>query len=137
MKESTGSLKAYFIFLGVVYSLDSIGSLAFVSQNIFLLVSWAFSLVFGTAYLYTGLSLRKLLVRSPHRINLVIYASLVQQFLSFIFKLIFIGLQPRDFISLSISVVIAVYLLFQVRRLSKIEQSRAESQVELSNSDFD
>ena len=137
MKESIGSLKAYFIFLAVVYFLGSIGSLALVSQSRFFLISWAFALSFGMAYLYTGLSLRKLLLRSPQRIHLVIYASLVQQVLSFILQLLFIGLRLREFISLSISVAIAVYLLFQVRRLSKIEQTRAASQLELENSDLD
>ena len=137
MKESVGSLKAYFIFFAVLYLLGSIGSLSLVSQNVFVLVSWAFQLAFGMAYLSTGLSLRKLLVQSPNRINLVIYASLVQQVFSFIFQFLFIGLQPRDFISLSIAVAVAVYLLFQVRRLSKIEKSRAESKSELYNSDFE
>lgn len=137
MKESVGSLKAYFIFLAVLYLLGSISSLAWVSQNIFLLVSWAIGLAFGMAYLYTGLSLRKLLVRSPHLINIVIYASLVQQVLSFVLQILFIGFQTQQLIGLSISVAIAIYLLCQVRRLSEVEKSRAESKADLPNSDFD
>jgi hypothetical protein len=127
MKETVGSLKAYFIvvsILGIIGSLVALGS----SQiNPLFLVTGLIGLAFSVAYLYIGITLRKLLVESPKLIDNMLLASMAYQVITFLLSLLN-GFQTGLVIQLAIALLLLWYLLANVRRLSKEVKSKVQSE---------
>ncbi|HEY9611038.1 hypothetical protein [Allocoleopsis sp.] len=127
MRETVGSLKAYFIVVAVFGFLGSTSSLSLSSFSPLFLIVGLIGLVFSIAYFYIGISIRKLLVNSPNTINNVILASMAYQVINFLLTLLR-GLQPASIISLAIGLLITWYLLNSVNRLASQERSKTKAE---------
>ena len=126
MKETVGSLKAYFIFISIIGFISDIRLISIASQNN--LIVWiicSIGILFSVAYLYIGITLRKLLVESPQLINNMIYASMVYLVINFLLSLL-AGFQANAIMQLVLGLLITWYLLKNVKRLSQMEKSRAK-----------
>jgi hypothetical protein len=127
MKETVGSLKAYFIvvsILGIIGSLVALGSLQI---NPVFLVTGLIGLAFSVTYLYIGITLRKLLVESPKLIDNMLLASMAYQVITFLLSLLN-GFHTGLVIQLAIALLLLWYLLANVRRLSKEVKSKVQSE---------
>jgi hypothetical protein len=144
MRETVRSLKAYFIVIAVLGLIKSISTLSFIviavlsfRESISTLPFWSHSplfliisligLAFALAYLYIGISLRKLLAESPKTINNVILASMAYQVLNFLSSLLN-GVQVASIVQLAIGLLITWYLLNSVKRLSVEENAKTRAE---------
>ncbi len=127
MRESVGSLKAYFIVIAVLSALGSVSVLGSASSNLVLLIAGIISLAFAAAYFYIGISLRKLLTESPKLIEMCLYINIAYQVFMFLLGLLR-GFQVGSVIQLSIVLLIIWYLLVNVRRLSEEVRSKIGSE---------
>lgn len=125
MRETVRSLKAYFIVIAVLGLIGSISTLSLSSVNPLFLIIGLIGLAFALAYLYIGISLRKLLVDSPKTINNVILASMAYQVLNFLLSLLN-GVQVASIVQLAIGLLITWYLLNSVKRLSLEENAKSK-----------
>jgi hypothetical protein len=124
MRETVGSLKAYFIVVAVLGLLGSIGTIAASHISPLFLIIGLIGFAFSVAYLYIGFMLRKLLIESPKLINNIILASMVYQIINFLLSLLG-GFQIGLVIQLTIGLLITWYLLNSTKRLSQEEKSKA------------
>jgi CBS domain containing-hemolysin-like protein len=123
MKESVGSLRAYFIVVGLLSGYDNYQLLTVASGNIILLVLGLIGMALSIASLYIGISLPKLLVESPKLITTVLLCAL--GFLVVTSLLILsLGAITAALIRLVIGSLIIWYLFNSVRRLSAEERSK-------------
>ena len=127
MKETVGSLKAYFIVVAVLGGLGSVPLLGAGAINPLFPILGLVGLAFCCAYFYIGIMLRKLLLESPQLVNKVILASMVYQVLNFLLSLTG-GLQLSAIFQLIIGLLLTWYLLNSVKRLS--QEERAKTRVE-------
>ena len=127
MRETVRSLKAYFIVISVLGLIGSINLLSLFSLNPLFLIFGLIGLAFALAYLYIGISLRKLLVDSPKIINSVILASMAYQVLNFLLSLLN-GVQVASIVQLAIGLLITWYLLNSVKRLSSEENDKIRAE---------
>ena len=144
MRETVRSLKAYFIVIAVLGLIKSISTLSFIviavlsfRESISTLPFWSLSplfliigligLAFALAYLYIGISLRKLLAESPKTIKNVILASMAYQVLNFLLTLLK-GVQVASIVQLAIGLLITWYLLNSVKRLSVEENAKTRAE---------
>lgn len=123
MRETVGSLKAYFILVGVLGLIGNIGAIAASQVNPLFLISGLIGLAFSGAYLYIGIMLRKLLVESPKLVKNFILASMAYLIVDFLLTLLG-GDQTNSVIRLAIGLLITWYLLSNVKRLSQEEKSK-------------
>lgn len=123
MKESVGSLRAYFIVVGLFSGYDNYQLLRVASGNIILLVLGLLGLALSIASLYMGISLPKLLVESPKLITTVLLFALG---LLVVTSLIILsaGFVTPALIRLVIGSLIIWYLFNSVKRLSAEERSK-------------
>ncbi len=127
MRETVGSLKAYFIVVAVLGLLGSTNWLALSSVSPLFMIIGLIGLAFSIAYLYIGISIRKLLVNSPNIINNVILASMAYQVISFLLTLLNGFLLP-SIIRLAIGLLITWYLLNSVKRLASEERAKTKGE---------
>jgi hypothetical protein len=127
MKETVGSLKAYFIVVAVFGLIGSIGTITASQINPLFLIVGLIGFAFSLAYLYMGVMLRKLLVESPGIIKNVILVSMIYQLINFLLSLL-AGFQIVSIINLAIGLLITWYLLNSAERLSQEEKSKLRSQ---------
>jgi hypothetical protein len=127
MKETVGSLRAYFILVSVLGIAGSVMTLGALQVNPLFLVTGLIGLAFSVAYLYVGISLRKLLVESLGLIESLLFASMTYQLIIFLLTL-FNGFQTGSVIQFAVSLLILWYLLSSVRRLSKEIESKVQSE---------
>lgn len=125
MRETVRSLKTYFIVIAVLGLIGSISSLPLWSLSPLFLIFGLIGLAFALAYLYIGISLRKLLAESPKTINNVILASMAYQVLNFLLSLLN-GVQVASIVQLAIGLLITWYLLNSVKRLSLEENAKTQ-----------
>jgi membrane associated rhomboid family serine protease len=129
MRESVGSLKAFFIVIGL---LGVFGSYRVLTQpqttiDVISLIFIVIGIGFSIAYLYIGISLRKLLVESPKIVTTVIFANIASEVLNFLLSLSQ-GFQVGSLVGLAIALLINWYLFSSVVRLSREEKSKRENQ---------
>ena len=124
MKESVGSLKAYFIVVSVLGVMGSLTTLGASPVTPLFLVIGLIELGFSVAYLYIGITLRKLLVKSPKLLNNILLASMAYQVITFLLNLLN-GLQIGLVIRLAIGLLLLWYLLTNVKRLSQEVKSNS------------
>jgi hypothetical protein len=127
MKETVGSLKAYFIVVSILSIIGSLVALGSSQINPLFLVTGLIGLAFSVAYLYIGITLRKLLVESPKLIDNMLLASMAYQVITFLLSLLN-GFQTGLVIQLAIALLLLWYLLANVRRLSKEVKSKVQSE---------
>lgn len=123
MKETVGSLRAYFIVIAILGLARNIGFVG-VSQHLILLAIALIRIALSMAYLYIGISLEKLIVDSPGLIKNVIFASMAYQVINFLLVNFLGGFQTVLFIQLGVGLLITLYLLSSVKRLSEEEKSK-------------
>lgn len=124
MKETVGSLRAYFIVIAIIIGLA--GNIGFVGglQHLILLAIGLVGIGLSMAYLYIGIALRKLLVESPNLVTGVIIASIAYQIINFLLVNLLGGFQTVLLIQLGIGLLITWYLLSSVKRLSEEERTK-------------
>jgi hypothetical protein len=121
MKESVGSLRAYFIVVALLAGFQNAALLVRSQGNIIIVIIAL--LGFAIGYLYIGIALRELLVKSSKIITGVILVSM--GFLVVVFLLSLLGgVQAAMVAQLIIGLLIAWYLLKNVKRLSSEEQGK-------------
>jgi thiol:disulfide interchange protein len=118
MKESVGSLKAYFIVVSVLGIISSLATLGTSQINPLVLVFFLIELGFSLTYLYIGITLRKLLVKSPELLNNILFGSMAYHVIIFLLSLLN-GFQIVLVIRLAIALLLFWYLLINVKRLSQ------------------
>ncbi|MBT9585504.1 hypothetical protein IV102_19335 [bacterium] len=124
MKESTGSLRAFFVIVGLLGivggGLGVLGSLALMAfsvlYGVILLVVCAASLLVSIAYVYCGAQLPTLLDTRAEFVVKVILAGLALNIASAIFGVIVGG--GLSLGRTGFSVLISLYLLNSVKRLA-------------------
>jgi len=120
MKETVKSLKIYFILLGL-YNLFRIGIVFLNLPKDITVLFLVFPLLIAFGYVYFGIFLQDILVKSPKKLSTFIYVTIGIQVLSFLLKL-------TDFFSLIIGIAISLYLLNNAKRLSTEEISRSATE---------
>jgi len=123
MKESVGSLRAYFIITALLAGFQSTAPLVQSQRNIIVYISALIGVGFAIAYLYIGITLRQLIVKSPKIITRVILVSMGFLVVGFLFSLVD-GVQTAMVAKLIIGLLITWYLLKNVKRLSLEEQGK-------------
>lgn len=131
MKETVGSLKAYFIVVGLLGGIGSVALLTQAQGNAAFIISGLVSLGLSSAYFYIGLVLRKLLVKSPQVITTVLYISLISLLANLVLGLSD-GFQVNEGFRSAIGLFIVLYLLNSVKRLSA-EAIRKQEQMQSDN----
>ena len=126
MRETVRSLAVYFIVVGVIGSASYIWAMVRTPQDVPLLVICLLGVLFSLVYLYMGVCLRRLLLQSPRFITTVLLISLCLVVVSFLLHLAQLTL-VQAVISIA-WVGIIIYLLFNVRRLSREERAKAVAQ---------
>jgi hypothetical protein len=126
VQESVGSLRAFFIIVGLWNSfwngLGMLGSLVVLALNpilggILALVTGV-GLVMGLAYLYCGISLPSLLQNNPGLVITVIMANLGLIGLGIVLSIVGGTFGLQTMISSGIGLAISFYLLNSVKRLA-------------------
>ena len=115
MRETVGSLRAYFVLTGLLGLLSVVSVLRANSVGPLALVMEAVSLAFSVAFIYVGFSLARLLSTSANRIIGLLYASAGWTVLLFILSLLG-GMSPFAIVVFVVSLLILWYLLKNVRR---------------------
>ena len=126
MKESVGSLKAYFIVVALLSGLGNYRLLTQWQGNTINLIYGLIGMGLAIAYFYMGISLRKLLIHSPQVITTVISISMAFIVITFLLALpdsLHIAVMIRS----AIGLLITGYLLKNVTRLSAEEKHKRES----------
>ena len=127
MRETVGSLKAYFIIVAVLGLIENVGNVGIIAASqinpLFLIIS-LIGLAFSVAYLYIGIMLRKLLIESPKLVSKVILASMAYLIINCFLLTLLVGLQTSVVIQLAIGLLITWYLFSSVKRLSQEEKSK-------------
>jgi uncharacterized membrane protein len=127
MRESIRFLKMYFIFSGVLSGLISFAGLPQAQENVIGFVFGLVGIVNSTAWVYVGLSFRRLLIESPKAITILLLVGIAFLTLSFLLILAH-GLQTDEVGYLIFSLLIHCYLLYNVRCLSAEERSKSDNQ---------
>ncbi len=124
MRESVISLRAYFIIIALLAGIKNTVSLVQSHRDITIVIVALIGVGFAIAYLYIGIALRKLIVKSPKIITRVILASMGFLVVGSLFSLL-VGVQTVMVVAqLIIGLLITWYLLKNVNRLSSEEQGQ-------------
>jgi hypothetical protein len=115
MRETVGSLRAYFILSGLAGIFSAIG-LIYLSDIVGLVIALV-TIGFSLAFLYVGFALAKLLRSSSSRITTLLYSSAGWSVLAFLLSILG-GLSTSALVTLVLSLLIVWYLLRNVRRLA-------------------
>ena len=117
MRETVGSLRAYFIVSGLLSALYALRLSLLVGASIVVIIFQLVTICFSSAFVYVGFTLPKLLKGSTSRIVTLLYASAAWTLLLFVLNLF--G-RPSLFavVSLLSTLLILWYLLKNVRRLA-------------------
>lgn len=128
MKESIGSLKAYFIVVAILLLVQGIYTYTLSTVHpVLVAIIGLIYLAFAIAYFYIGFWLRKLLAHASNRINYVIYATVAFEILYlFLISLINVATMIAAIIRLVVALLLAWYLLKNVRRLTLEEKSKPD-----------
>jgi len=122
MKKNTGSLLGVFACLAVLIGYGS-NTLLYKQGNTIYLVTTLIKIGLSIAYLYIGVRQEKLLVKSSRIIIAVIMMGMA--FLVGVFLLCLpASLQLSEIMQLVVGLVLSLYLLINVRRLSLEERSK-------------
>lgn len=118
MRETVGSMRAYFIlsgFLGILQSLFQI--MASEGNVVFIAIS---AIQFGLAlgFVYVGITLRKLLSQAPQHVRLLLIVAGGWSILLFVIGLLS-TIDVSGVVVLAISLLIIWYLLHNVNRLTQ------------------
>ena len=118
MRETTKSLRIYFIVIGV-FNLFPVGSVLKIQSDLFLGISSSISIVFGFFYLYFGARLGVLIFKSSKLITNVLVTEIFYSIALFLYQLSSSGFQPVILIVLGIVLVVNLYLISNVNKLAK------------------
>jgi hypothetical protein len=116
MRETVGSLRAYFILSGLAGIFSAIG-LIYLNGGIVGVVIALVTIGFSLAFLYVGFALAKLLRSSSSRITTLLYSSAGWSVFAFLLSILG-GLSAGALVTLVLSLLIVWYLLRNVRRLA-------------------
>lgn len=123
--ETTGTVRAYFLFFGLIGVLMHYSSIREAQE-----ISWLplIGLFLGISYVCVGLALRALLNRSAWLISSLLVAGLCYSFLTAFNRILIEDAQdPVGVLSRLVSAVfLTLYVINNVRRLAPAIQKRAE-----------
>jgi hypothetical protein len=115
LKETVGSLRLYFVIVGVVSGLLNITGFAR-GVTVLGVVLLSVGLVLSAGYLYVGIRMRAMLLTSPVRIQQLLYANTGLVVINAANSLV--SGYTRGLVQAGVTLAITVYLLFSVRRLA-------------------
>ncbi|AFY80495.1 hypothetical protein [Oscillatoria acuminata] len=122
MKETVGSLRAYFGLIGVLSVLSTLGELyfylSFQPGNLFGILLTLIGLGLSCLFLYFSFDLKKLLIKSPEFVSRVILVSAGFQIISLVFSLLWDN-GVASIVKPGIGILICWYLLANINRLSR------------------
>lgn len=121
MRETAGSLRAYFILSGLAGVFFAL-RVSLLSAGIIGLIVELISIGFSLAFVYVGFTLPKLLRGSANRIVTLLYASTGWTVFFFLLSLLG-GLSAVGLVTLILTLLILWYLLKNVRRLAAEAQA--------------
>jgi hypothetical protein len=121
MRETVGSLRAYFILVGAVGAVRSIAAITGGPNAAVVKVGAGVDLALALAFLAAGFALPKLLRDSPGLVKGLIYATAVMQVVIAV-ALFAATRDPVVLVAPAIVLLIAWYLLVNVNRLSAAEK---------------
>jgi hypothetical protein len=121
MRETVGSLRAYFILSGLAGAFFAL-RIGLLGAGIFGLIMEIISIGFSLVFVYVGFSLAKMLRDSASRIVTLLYVSAGWTVLFFLLSLLG-GPSVFGLVSLILSLLILWYLLKNVRRLAAEAQA--------------
>lgn len=130
MKESIGSLRAFFIVIGLLGTLGGamgmLGALALLALKpvwgILLGACIVVNLCLSLAYVYCGVKLAELLRSNPALVLKILYASLGMTAVGTVVTLVLGLFATSSVFSTLLSVLISLYLINSVKRLSQLPQ---------------
>jgi hypothetical protein len=132
MKETVGSLRAYFIVAGIISAIiNALVVVHSLEKGIMLTVAYAgLGIALALAFLYVGVCLPTLLVESPGVINSVIFANMGFVVLNYVIICMFSDPQTvgSELVKHGIYFAICYYLLSNAKRLSKEEIEKTKPQ---------
>jgi hypothetical protein len=115
MRETVGSLRAYFILVAVLGAVVTVATLASAPVDLGAVISSLVTLGFALAYFYLGVRLKHLLVTSPTKITGVLIAATVFLVLVFVLDYALTGVPGGTPVT---GLLITWYLYRNVRRLA-------------------
>ena len=120
MRETTRSLRAYFIFFGALAALSVVAMLA-QSVAFEMLLNAAPQAVFAGEFLYVGVRLKDLLELKPQRISQAIYTAVAMDVVQVIFEMRSLGAEAIGQVVGKglFGLLLCLYLLANVRRLAR------------------
>ena len=123
MRETIGSLKAYFIFVSVLGLSANFHTFTEPPIDLIALIIGSIGVAFSLVYLYVGIRLRKLLVEATELVSTLILASIGYSTFIFLLAAIF-DFQSMLVVQFIIVLAISWYLYINVERLARIEKSK-------------
>lgn len=127
MRESIRFLRIYFIFCGLLGGFITFTHLPQAQQNMIGFIFGVVGIGLSVAWVYVGISFRRLLKTSPKTIMTLLLVQMVLLLLSFLVSLAN-GLQTDGSVYLVIGLLVNYYLLYNVRCLSAEERSKTNNQ---------
>lgn len=118
MRETAGSLRVYFVLVGVLGGASNLSNLVRAPWSIRSIGS-ALGVVLACALVYAGIKLNDLLVSTPARLEQLVIAEMAVSVLNVVLvALLFRPAFAQVALSLVVSVAIGLYLLSAIRRLA-------------------
>ncbi len=121
MRETVGSLRAYFILVGIIGVARGIIVIGNESNPVDMKVSAGIDLALAAAFLIVGVLLKKLLRDSPGLVKGLLYAAAALQ-VAVAVVLLALHVNPVSLVAPAIALLIFWYLLVNVNRLSRLEK---------------
>ncbi|MCT7956015.1 hypothetical protein [Laspinema palackyanum] len=138
MKETVGSLRAYFGLVGLLSVLSTLAELSlylsFQPGNLFGILLTLIGLGLSCLFLYFSFYLKKLLIKSPQFVSRVILVSAGFQIISVVFSLVGDN-GVASIVKPGIGVLICWYLLANINRLSRSLQEEIAQKPNENNID--
>lgn len=124
MRETTGSLKAYFIVVGVLSAARDVVVLTAGELDMVTKIALAIGLLLSVGYLIVGIFMRPLLVQAPAVILVLICVNLA--IAAGIGLLVYsVTRDTTNLVVMGFVLLISIYLLVNVNRLSREERALA------------
>jgi hypothetical protein len=128
-RETVRSMRAYFIVVGILGGLSDINTLKEAGDEPLIMAAAGLGLLIAVAFLYCGAMLPGLLKDKPKVVNTVLYLTLASSAAGGLLLLAAGVNETGPWVSVVVGVVIALYLLANVKRLHEELNSKVEPEV--------
>jgi hypothetical protein len=126
MQETASSLRAYFLLVGAYLSLSAIYTIVDIGPSALVLLFQGVTVLLGLAMLGTGAMAKTLLQDSPVVLFVVVWVAFGWRMLLTLFVLVVGIAQTGTYFDALASILVALYLTFNIRRLSGETDGQAQ-----------